>query len=67
MAARHALLRKGVGQKQLKHYLKPELLDDLYSRRMSHPQKPIIKIQEENKKKGKNNANNNKRHSRVKH
>lgn len=51
MAARHALLRKGVGQKQLKHYLKPELLDELYSRKIIHLQKPIIKIQEQNKKK----------------
>lgn len=51
MAARHALLRKGIGQKQLKHYLKPELLDELYSRKISRLQKPIIKIQEQNKKK----------------
>lgn len=57
MAARHALLRKGVGQKQLKHYLKPELLDELYSRKISHLQKPIIKIQEQNKKKRENYDN----------
>jgi len=57
LAARHALLRKGVGQKQLKYYFKPELLDELYSNRMSHLQKPIIKLKEENKKKGEQDDN----------
>lgn len=65
MAARHALMRRGVGQKQLKYYLKPELLDELYSRKMNRFQKPIIKIQEEYKKKGEQDDN--KRHQRAKH
>lgn len=49
LAGKHALLRKSVSQKQLKHYLRPELLDEIYRKKMGRLQMPAIKIGEEYK------------------
>ena len=50
LAAKHAIGRSRVGQKHLKHYLKPELLDELYQKKMARLQIPAIKIQEQQRK-----------------
>jgi hypothetical protein len=50
-----AARRKGVGQKYLKYYFKPELLDELYRKRMGRLSKPPTKLIIENKKKEKGN------------
>ena len=47
--------RKNVGQKYLKYYFKPELLDELYRKRMGRLSKPPTKLIIENKKKEKGN------------
>lgn len=51
LAAKHAIGRKRLGQKHLKHYLKPELLDKLYQKKMTQLQVPAIKIQEQQQRK----------------
>ena len=51
LAAKHAIGRKRLGQKHLKHYLKPELLDALYQKKMTQLQVPAIKIQEQQQRK----------------
>ena len=43
LAGLHAARRSRVGQKHLKHYLKPELLDALYQKKMTRLQVPAIK------------------------
>jgi hypothetical protein len=51
LAAKHAIGRKRLSQKHLKHYLKPELLDELYQKKMMRLQVPAIKIQEQQHRK----------------
>ena len=49
LSTKNALFRRGVSQKHLKHYLRPELLDAIYQKKMKKLQMPAIKIGEEYK------------------